>query len=285
MRLVSVKVIGYQEHISEYGVHWNFFFTLATVRILSSFLIAFTSKSLCLFLSVCCIIFYQFFLLHPDYNLTAILFNEDRHGFIMANKEGICSCFGYLSLYFAAVHLGSYLFKPRQPCIRAWLKVIMKLFLMSAFSWLVTHFANIMIQPISRRFANFAYVAWVMSMSYSLIAMSLSAIVFIIVCSHYRDIAPDLVPDKCLMQYEKSIDINAVGYNPPPPTLCLITAVSQNQLFYFLLSNLCTGIVNVYFDTLQTPDAYAFLVISVYMLFTLSVIWMLHLSQSKLKCW
>ena len=32
-RVIIIKFIGYQEHASEYGTHWNFFFTIATVRV------------------------------------------------------------------------------------------------------------------------------------------------------------------------------------------------------------------------------------------------------------
>eukprot|EP00906_Rhabdomonas_costata_P008500 RCo012104 len=34
VRLVSLKRLGYPEVHSEYGVHWNFFFTLATMPVL-----------------------------------------------------------------------------------------------------------------------------------------------------------------------------------------------------------------------------------------------------------
>lgn len=32
-RLVATWGVQYQEHVSEYGVHWNFFFTLAIVKV------------------------------------------------------------------------------------------------------------------------------------------------------------------------------------------------------------------------------------------------------------
>ena len=33
LRVMVIKSMGYQEHVTEYGVHWNFFFTIATVRV------------------------------------------------------------------------------------------------------------------------------------------------------------------------------------------------------------------------------------------------------------
>lgn len=33
LRLVTHKQIDYQQHTSEYGVHWNFFFTMAAVTL------------------------------------------------------------------------------------------------------------------------------------------------------------------------------------------------------------------------------------------------------------
>ena len=39
--------------------------------------------------------------------------NDSRQGFVDGNREGLCSCVGYLSLYLIGVHLGRFLFQKR----------------------------------------------------------------------------------------------------------------------------------------------------------------------------
>ena len=50
LRLLSVKSTDYQEHVSEYGVHWNFFFTIAAVKVRGLLLFIDTVSAQCMLL-------------------------------------------------------------------------------------------------------------------------------------------------------------------------------------------------------------------------------------------
>lgn len=56
---------------------------------------------------------YQFAL--STFGLSEYILDADgeRVGLFDANREGICSCCGYLALYFAGVQLGHMLLRPR----------------------------------------------------------------------------------------------------------------------------------------------------------------------------
>jgi len=56
---------------------------------------------------------YQFALSMFDLSEYILDVNGKRVGLFEANREGICSCFGYLALYFAGVAISRELLRPR----------------------------------------------------------------------------------------------------------------------------------------------------------------------------
>jgi hypothetical protein len=142
-RCVGQSGINYQSHVSEYGVHWNFFFTLAAVMIFCSFLhyfmviltpnhhdkyknqtnepfevdiirnsiifIIFTT-----FVGTLLLILYHNFLSSPIPSIPGSIpmtyrqwiFGPDRGTLLAQNKEGVFSLFGYLPLAVISMGLG-----------------------------------------------------------------------------------------------------------------------------------------------------------------------------------
>ena len=102
-RLVSVKASKYVEHESEYGVHWNFFFTIVVIKFLASgFEYYFERNSLRYTITGLVVSFYYQYLLVAK-NFTGFLLDNDAQkratSLLYANKEGLFSCLGYLGIY------------------------------------------------------------------------------------------------------------------------------------------------------------------------------------------
>ena len=94
LRLTSVKASGYHEHISEYGRHWNFFFTLAFTKIMSSlvFVIAFPLKwswIVAIVLATCHETFLGLGL--SEWILDSNVLERSNDDLISANREGLVS--------------------------------------------------------------------------------------------------------------------------------------------------------------------------------------------------
>jgi hypothetical protein len=60
LRWLSIWWLEYQQHITEYGVHWNFFITLAVTRVASTLLLKITDKTFTL--AVTCLVIHQILL-------------------------------------------------------------------------------------------------------------------------------------------------------------------------------------------------------------------------------
>ena len=104
VRPILVKFVNYQEHVSEYGIYWNFFLTIGVVVILAS-LVPDSWHIYACFLSLFTMLFYEA-LIHFTGLQAYILSDKERFTIIDKNKEGIFQCFGYLSCYFIGLSLG-----------------------------------------------------------------------------------------------------------------------------------------------------------------------------------
>uniref|UniRef100_H2Z6C6 Phosphatidylinositol-glycan biosynthesis class W protein n=1 Tax=Ciona savignyi TaxID=51511 RepID=H2Z6C6_CIOSA len=283
LRLISVKLSGYHEHVSEYGVHWNFFFTLAVVKVLATVVLFIIPLNLCTPLALVIAAVYQYTLSKKDGHLTSILLDSDRTGgLVMQNKEGIASCFGYLSIYFAGVSLGAYIFKERRT-LHHWKTAAKELVYVTILLWFLLHLTSYSIQPISRRLGNASYILWVLSQATFMLLLLLLVDIATTQYIHDGCLPRKSMPNSWIMEIPTSH--SKINYRPPLPNKCLISAINRNQLFFFLLSNLLTGAVNGLFDTQSIGDTYAVALITVYGLIVSYTMWILHMKQITLKMW
>eukprot|EP01025_Chloroclados_australasicus_P011455 TRINITY_DN14968_c0_g1_i1.p1 TRINITY_DN14968_c0_g1~~TRINITY_DN14968_c0_g1_i1.p1 ORF type:complete len:295 (+),score=5.81 TRINITY_DN14968_c0_g1_i1:47-886(+) len=246
-RLVLTKAVDYQEHASEYGVHWNFFFTLAFVNCLSS-LLPLTGLSAALF-AIKCTVLHQILLSATP--LTRWLERDERDvsNLLDANREGLCSLLGYAALhYFGSAAVGTVDVRrslesvslvdqkniaPKQR-LMAW---SVRYLLITWLTWVAISVTS-MVQPVSRRFANASYIFLVVFLA----LIQLGAALIVVVASHL---------------------ILHGTYDSVPNS---IRGLSRNQLIVFVVANGLTGLVNLYVDTLRAPDASALLILIAYSL-------------------
>ncbi|CAE7131728.1 unnamed protein product [Rhizoctonia solani] len=110
IRVLAVKGTEYPEHVTEYGVHWNFFITLALLPPLSAlfhpFIVHVPLSLLGLFLTLV----HQVVLNNTSLQDWAL--GNDRTNFLDQNKEGIVSFVGYLSIHLLGMATGTLILPP-----------------------------------------------------------------------------------------------------------------------------------------------------------------------------
>lgn len=116
IRLLSVKGLDYAEHVSEYGVHWNFFFTLAllspAVAILQPLLRI--MPTLHIFAFALAIGYELILFCVPDMKVYIILSERIPGDWLSQNREGVFSFIGYLAIFIAGTATGLNIL-PRDP--------------------------------------------------------------------------------------------------------------------------------------------------------------------------
>lgn len=278
-RLISVKMSGYQEHVSEYGVHWNFFFTLAIVRVIASILLAVFPVNKSWLFAVLISGIYQV-TLETTALKDFIIHSEDRSGsFLAANREGIFSVLGYVAIYMAGVQVGLYIMETRL-LIKEWLKVIQKLLFSSCLLYVVLYFSQRHVEPVSRRMANLPYCVWVIAECLFFLTCLSAVDVILLFAKSLTNCY--VIPTSWNLHQDA---MKTTNLRAEIESLCLIQSVNRNQLLFFMLANLMTGLTNVTVDTVSSSYFFSVSVLIMYMLINSALIFLLHRKGITLKFW
>lgn len=254
IRLWSVKGLDYAEHVTEYGVHWNFFFTLG---FLPPFVEIFDSLAMFIpsyeALAIGIAIIYQV-LLESTSLKSYILISPRGEDLISKNREGIFSFLGYLAIFIAGRGVGTRIIprgtSPSKSPQQARKSVLVSLTLQVLF-WSTFFFFNSTYAfgygsgiLVSRRLANMPYVLWVSAFN------SAQLLLF---C---------LVETVFFPTVHRSNSKDGEGERTSFATSRVLNAFNHSGLAIFLIANLLTGVVNLSIPTLdiKVPQAMAILV-------------------------
>ncbi|KAF4784230.1 hypothetical protein HER10_EVM0005719 [Colletotrichum scovillei] len=242
IRLLSVKGLDYAEHVTEYGVHWNFFFTLG---FLPPFVALFQSAlkvvpsyaALAIILSV----LYQVALESTD--LKAYILTAPRTDLFSKNREGIFSFFGYLAIFLAGQDTGMYVL-PRSlntksdstPATQR--KTLLVMMAIWSAVWTGLYFLTTSNSygdglNVSRRLANLPYVLWTAAFNSTQL------------------LAYALVDTFCFPSFYNATDAKTEKEAYHTATSRVFRAYNRNGLFLFLIANVLTGLVNMTVPTLN----------------------------------
>ena len=156
-----MSLLGYHENVAEYGKHWNFFFSLAAVRLLSTLVLGVVrdTRSVWVTSLVICILYEGALTLGlADWILSP---HTPRDDLISANREGLSSSLGYLALYLAGVSWGQHIFSHNHTTADLWL-MLRTLSLWCVLMWLSLGYSLTVFLPPSRRLANYTFFTWIL---------------------------------------------------------------------------------------------------------------------------
>ncbi|KAM4085361.1 hypothetical protein ACJW30_10G021600 [Castanea mollissima] len=134
VRLISTAGVDYQVHVGEYGVHWNFFFTLAATSM-----------------------------------LTSIINVPPRYSGMLGSLVLV----GYWGMYLLGVQLGNYLFfgNNSSAMLRSNRWAGIRALILSILFWIITVLLDRHVERVSRRMCNLTYVTMVLALNLQVLAI------------------------------------------------------------------------------------------------------------------
>lgn len=248
-RAFVTKEIDYQQHTTEYGVHWNFFITLAVTKMVATIVMCIFKERNSLVCGLALLTIHEVALQNK---LSSWVFSEmSRTNFLTSNREGIVSCAGYIALYLISSYIGQIIREKYSDTKEG--SVISSLLLITCVSWLGVYFSPYL--GVSRCLANMGYCCFVIAVGTTHLTLFY------------------------LYEINEIAILRRESKSKKPITLCggyampiIYSAINENGLLFFLLCNIMTGLVNLCFHTLYLDAIKSFSVLTAYMIFVVLVI-------------
>ncbi|VDO60643.1 unnamed protein product [Heligmosomoides polygyrus] len=236
-RTFVLSVLNYPQHVTEYGIHWNFFYTLSPTCYRRGSL---SCGKIC-----------------DRVSLTWILNEENlRETLFTANAEGICSLMGYITIYYLAnraIRLALGGDDAKSIRVKSWIECCWKLYAFALIFYGLQLGAEWALGEPSRRVVNITYIFAQMSLLTFGLASFLCVQLFSLIAWAAN------VPHFSVG--ESDLFLSDIVVQP-----CLTTSVNRYGLACFLLSNVLTGVINFAIDTHNTDDVTAMCILFGYLL-------------------
>ncbi len=290
IRLYSVKGLDYAEHVTEYGVHWNFFFTLALLPPFAEISDSVTRKVFKFheILAVILVVVYEV-VLNNTRLLSYVLISPRGPDLLSKNREGVFSFIGYLAIFLAGRGIGVPLMqfnihkidtKPN-PKLRHQMsraspteitqrerEFILGSCLLRSLAYVALYVFSTSLYTfnlsVSRRLANLPYVLWVVAFN--------TAQLFLF--AWVEAYGPPISYKSSSAEEKEKIK---------HATSKMLRVFNSNGLVVFLVANLLTGLVNLSLNTLDMAPAGAMGVLIGYALAVTAVALGLDWSGIKIK--
>lgn len=298
LRVVTHKGIQYQEHVSEYGVHWNFFFTIAWLKILPTF----QSKLPTWYTPVIILALYQILLSVPSLMLQSYIENAPRscdnseeswmcHWFFASNREGILGCISYSGLYLLAEKIAfesiwksevEIMHEQQLSVLPPIAPLVSQSILWTVVWQLLVHVLKI---KVSRRTTNIPFCVWalVVNLWQLLMIRYLNVVTNIEKEISYSEIEEEKPKEEMVIHMNGSNnhchkanketlsprDLESKSSNKIAIVPIVLNAFSKHGLIVFVLANILTGLINLSMDTISVESqSIALLIIFTYVTMT-----------------
>ena len=234
----------YQEHVTEYGVHLNFFITLGLLPLVHDFVLQPFIKVTGVNRGVLALMLSGLLELwiNKDERVLKFLIEANRDNLFNSNREGIYSFLGYTFIFLLGQEVGGSIVLPSRKNPNSKTALIFgayetsNTFALAIYTICVWVMNQLLLEVdkfyISRRFANLPYVLWVVSYNLGFLT-SYSAV------------------DELLKR---------------DSTDSILEVINNNGLLLFLLANVLTGLTNMSMNTLEAGSFESFFVLTGYCL-------------------